>query len=130
MRAKGKNYLIFTGLFEIIIGVGSILLTLWILSQDISNIPVDMNLAGAGLWELAFIYGTSAFQILAGIVALFVANKPRHYKVCYILGLILILLAARNIVTDLNMTTILTNTIHLLGPVFYFYGATLNKQSL
>lgn len=132
MYPRGKHYLRITGILEILIGVGSFALIFWILNQDIKEfVGIEFNMAEKALWSLVLIYGTAAFQILAGIVGFLLAGNVRDYKLHYFFGMTLILLGMGSIINtgSFDMASIMRNVLVLLVPSYYLFGAMKNKQS-
>lgn len=130
MVAKGKNYLMFAGLFEILVGAATFILTFAMLQNGTGGISPTEAQGASALWTLVIIYATAGFQLVAGIIAVVLANKPKNYKVCYVISALLIVCAYGNFTSDISLQNFIFNTISLLGPAYYFYGALLNKKSL
>lgn len=137
MKLRGKKFIVFSSILEILMGIGSIAFILWILAQDAGSYSfygVDAtNLVKDSLWALILIYAASGFQILAGIVGLIGAGKPKMADVCRFFGLVLILIQVFNFSHghgNLDVTSMIVNTLLLIAPVYYYYGAMLNKKEL
>lgn len=130
MKLRGKKYLAFAGIIEVIIGVVSFALTFWLLSQTDNAITViGIPVAKDALWTLVLVYGIAAFQILAGVIGVVCAGSIKHYKVCYFFGICLILIATASLTqVDFSLNTILVNALNLVVPIAYLYGAMLNNQ--
>lgn len=131
MHAKGSKWLKITGLLEIIIGCATILLTVWMLTQDGEFAIPSIAVGKEALWRLVIIYATGAIQILAGIVGFVLSNKPNKYKVCMFFGIVLILLTMYSFTTgEFTVEHFIYNvSLPAIVPAYYYYGALLNKNS-
>lgn len=131
MNAKGKNLIVVGSVLELIGGLASLAMVLGILSADLapfSGLIADTG-AGTMVWGLVLVYATIAVQIIAGIIGLMFAAKPEKYMICYVIGLILILITAKNFAFGFALDKILTYVIAMVGPICYFWGAAKNKES-
>lgn len=130
MKIKGKSLLRWMGVLEIILAVGGFFLIRWILSQDLTQVDGFYASAATGsLWALMTIYGTLAVQLIAGILGVALAGNLKQSGICYVFGLLLILVqSAAYFNQSFNLQMILQNTLQLLPAALYFYGAALNQQ--
>ena len=134
MNAQGKKLLKVAGMLEVLFGIGIILMLLFVLSG--SNVAVLKSLGLSGeaqtFFNLFMAYAQAFINIIAGVLGLILADKPKHYKVNYFFGLVLILLVVFNM-RNKELTSIqvlISETFALLVPALYFYGAMKNQQSL
>lgn len=132
MKAKGKTLLRITGFLELAAGALMLALLFWVMDQTDPEVlaSVGFDIREFNLWHLIISYGGAAFSILAGLIGMINAGKPQHYKVCMVFGMLLILFAMGNYTYgDLTLQRMMTNIGVTIIPVFYYYGAVLNKQS-
>lgn len=131
MKAKGKNLIVVGSILVLLGGLASLAMVLGILSADLAPFSATItSTSGTMVWSLILIYATIAVQIIAGIVGLMFASKPEKYKVCYVVGMILILITAKDFLIGFTMEKILAYVIAMVGPICYFLGAAQNKESL
>ena len=133
MKTKGYIYLKIAGVVEACLGIATIRLALVLLSNDPNGL-VDLtgiNVANT-LWSLVWLYGFSAFQVIAGLVGAIHANKTHKAGVCIVLGILLIVghfitLSTGNL-SGVDATGIIQYT-QIIIPVAYLIGAVVNKNS-
>lgn len=133
MEAKGKNYLKITGVLELVLGIILVTLLFYIASLDKgSSIQIfGSNPDGFTFVQLALAWLQAGLCIVAGITGIVLANKPKAYKVCMFFGLVLIFVAISNsFYSDFNFQNIMKEICAYIIPVYYYYGAAKNKQSL
>ena len=133
MYAKGKTLLRFTGFLELLFGLVMLGIMFLITSagKDASIDIFGSNPDGITFLQLGLAWAQAGFSVLAGIVAILLANKANAYKVCMFFGMILILIAMGNSFTsEFNMQTIMKELYAYIVPVFYYWGAVKNKQSV
>lgn len=130
MKIKGKALLRWMGVLEIVLAVGGFFLIRWILSQDLTAVDGFLaSAAGGSLWALMTIYGTLAVQLIAGILGVALAGNLKYASICYVVGMVLILVQSAGYFTQtFNVQMFLQNTLQLLPAALYFYGAALNQQ--
>lgn len=133
MKAKGKTLLRVTGFLELLFGLAMLGIMFFITSagKEASISIFGSNPDGITFFQLGLAWAQAGFSILAGIVAILLANKASAYKVCLFFGIILIMIAMGNsFSSEFNMRTIMKDLYAYIVPVFYYLGAMRNKQSL
>ena len=120
---SGTKYLRVASIIQIILGAASILLTHYLVGNG------DVSIAGISapeaLGALILAYGMAAFQILAGIIGLMMADKKSLFTV--FLGILLFLPQLAhffNIKGNIGM--ILVNIVALAIPYLYLHNAWKN----
>ena len=110
-------------LLQIIFGVAYFFLARLLLGKG----EVDLgNLSGEwALLTLLIAYGGCAFQLLAGLIGLVLANKKSFVTV--LLGILLFIPVLANfLTTEGDIITILITAVTLVFPYLYLHGAWKN----
>lgn len=129
MKTDGNRFLKVTGVLEILFGVASIAMILWVLSQNPADFQVYGFNASDTLWTLVLIYGTAAIQIIAGVIGLLFSNNLKKAVLCQTFGIVLIVMQISCFGRyDTNAGSIVTNIISLIVPFLYYHGAAANKR--
>lgn len=132
MKARGKVILRLTGVLEVVSGLIMFALLYWIMQE---SDPTILKKAGFdestfSLFNLIISYVTAAWGMFAGILGIINAAHPQRYKSCMVVGMIEILCVASTLTFgEFNLQRFIANCVILCIPVYYYYGAALNKQS-
>lgn len=136
MNQTGKKLLRVIGIFELSYGFFTLAMIWMILSTEkvatdyASLVPIMKNadIAETVLWQLCFIYGCIALQIIGGFVAICLANKQKKYKICLFFGVLLLLSG----IASITMTGFgfMNCFIQLIVPVLYILAAITNKGNI
>ena len=122
---KGTKMLRIASLLQIIFGVAYFFLARLLLGKG----EIDLgNLRGEeALMTLLIAYGGCAFQLLAGLIGLVLANKKSLVTV--LLGILLFIpVLARFLTTEGDIITILITAVTLVFPYLYLHGAWKNLK--
>lgn len=155
MEPAGKKYLKVTGIILIVIAALGLLVSLIMLVSGggmlvLLGTPEGMNggvdlsgfdstLGPFGTGAFVFIFGiimlvSGVIDLIFGILAVRNCAKPEKAKTLKVIGIILIVLHAFNLVTGLltkpDPVTIVTHIVMLLVAAAYFYGAKKNQEAL
>ena len=120
---KGTKMLRIASLLQIIFGVAYFFLARLLLGKG----EIDLgNLSGEeALMTLLIAYGGCAFQLLAGLIGLVLANKKSFVTV--LLGILLFIPVLANfLTTEGDIITILITAVTLVFPYLYLHGAWKN----
>ena len=134
MAPKGKNMLKVVSILYIIFSGISILLGLLALVGG-GMIAAGGDMMGAGVGAVAAIAGvvliaSSVFSLIVGIIGVKNCAKPEKAQVCFVLGIILIVLAAFSLISSFGGDgNVFSALVGLVLPVLYTLGAYWNKQS-
>lgn len=120
-----KGNLKIASIIQIVLGILSIVAIRLLLKYgDVSSAKMEGTEA---LKVLIITYGGVAFQILAGIIGLILANKKSIITV--ILGVLLFIPQALNFNhLSGDMVYMIINAILLLIPLYYLYSAHMNYK--
>ena len=131
MKAAGRKWLILTGFLEVLFGAASVALIIWMLNQNPADYKVFSVNAKETLWALILIYAIAGIQILSGLVGMVLSGNIKKAGICQFFGLLLILVQVVNYAqNDFTVSNIIYNSIALIVPAFYYYGACRNKKQL
>lgn len=132
MKKNGAVALRIAGVLEIIIGIISIMLTMWILKDGTENqVVFGLNVAKEALLTLVAIYLLAGFRIISGFLAIIFSNKPKHSHFCLLLGCLLMIISITSMnKLDHSLDAVIFNYGLLLVPAIYIYGAVKNKMYL
>ena len=123
---SGTKHLRIASALQIILGLGGILLTYFLIGQgDISNSGISAEHA---LLTLILTYCGHAFQILAGLFGLLLSKKKSLFTV--ILGVLLFipqLITFIHVKNDIAL--IIINAILLAIPYYYLHNAYKNLKA-
>ncbi len=140
MELRGKMMLKVTGILYIIFAVLSMLGGLLAMLGGglfaLGGIGANAYL-GAALGGMILLSGLvlilgNILGLVAGILGVRYCDKPEKAQTCFVLGVILIVFAALNLlgqVFDSSAGGILGGLISLILPICYTVGASWNKQS-
>ncbi|WP_308754359.1 hypothetical protein [uncultured Anaerotruncus sp.] len=134
MAPKGKTMLKVVSILYIIFSGISILLGLLALVGG-GMIAAGGDMMGAGVGAVAAIAGvvliaSSVFSLIVGIIGVKNCAKPEKAQVCFVLGIILIVLAAFSLISSFGGDgNVFSALVGLVLPVLYTLGAYWNKQS-
>ena len=134
MAPKGKNMLKVVSILYIIFSGISILLGLLALVGG-GMIAAGGDMMGAGVGAVAAIAGvvliaSSVFSLIVGIIGVKNCAKPEKAQVCFVLGIILIVLATFSLISTFGSEgNVFSALIGFVLPVLYTLGAYWNKQS-
>lgn len=135
MAPKGKTMLKVVGILYIIFSGISILVGLLAMMGG-GMIAAGGDMMGTGVGAVAAIAGvvmilSSVFGLIVGIIGVKNCAKPEKAQVCFVLGIILIVLAAFSLISAFSGDgNIFSGLIGLVLPILYTLGAYWNKQSL
>lgn len=144
-RAPGKLLLLVTGIIHTCIGVFGIVGVFIILNIVRQMQEGTLEEAAQQIYDsrgvtaemLQATVATSVFQglvlILAGICGIVFCNKVQKYKICFLLGILMIvyhlIVAGIGAVTGgFTVLTLISIVLNLILPVLYFWGAVKNRQ--
>ena len=124
---SGTKLLRIGSILQIVLGIGSIVLARFLLGAD--DPATGAGLEGAAAVGLLFAtYGGYAFQILAGLLGLALANKKSVLTI--ILGVLLFIPTLITFLhTDGDIVLIVVNAVCLLIPYLYLHGAWKNFKA-
>lgn len=95
----------------------------------------DLGIGGDALGAIVMIAGiialiSSGFQLVVGIIGVTRCKNPEGAKLCFILGLIILILGAITIIVNLVSGTFsILNLLSLVLPGLYTYGAYQLKSN-
>lgn len=136
---KGKTMLKVVGILYIVFAAISILMGLVAIAGGAAlGITGGGEGLALGLGAAAMILGviailSSAFSLVVGILGVKWCNRPDKAQVLFVLGVVLIVLAALNLLSAFggdSSSSVVSSLIGLVLPVLYTVGAWQNKQSL
>lgn len=142
-NAPGKTYLKVTGIIYIVCAAililfGGLLLAGGALvgsgtAGGISEQNFAIGLVSGGLGIAMIIY--ALLGLIMGILGVKNCNKPEKAGVCFVFGVIVLVLGLIGMVTTLlggnaTISTIVSSLFGLIIPGCYTYGAHLNKKSV
>ncbi len=128
MEKTGSKYLKAAGILEVIMGIATIALALFLLSKDTGFRIFSVKVGEEALWSLILLYAFAGFCILAGILGIVNANSRKHSGLLMIMGIVLIIIQVFHVVTgDLSVASVVVDVILMAVPAYYFYGAYLNS---
>lgn len=127
--AKGKWYIRFGGIIEILIGVVEVALMLGILSQDHVSFMVSENVAIDAMMTIVTVYGLAAVRVIFGFVAVMHSSKVEKANI--VLWCSGIIMAAVLLGTSFSADTYnsAVGYVSLVLPAMMMFGAQLNKKS-
>lgn len=148
-KAKGKTLLqvvgiilIIWGAITLISGIISVVTAnkaatdggqmLDLLNSTASAAGLNYTYTASGLMISAIIaVVTGAVQLVAAIIGVVNCNKPEKAQICFIMGIVLIVVVlAESVYGAVSGTfSILSTILGLILPVLYFIGANFNKQA-
>ena len=137
-RLKGKTMLKVVGILYIIFAALSILTDLLaVVGGAALGIAGGESLA-LGLGVVAMVLGviailSSVFSLVVGILGVKWCNRPDKAGALFVLGVVLIVLAALNLLSAFSSdssASVAGSVLGLVLPVLYTLGAWQNKQSL
>ena len=124
---SGTKLLRVGSVLQILLGVGSIFLARFLLGADDPGTGAGIE-GETAVGILFATYGGYAFQILAGLLGLALANKKSFFTV--ILGVLLFIPTLITFLhTDGNIPVIVVNAVCLLIPYVYLRGAWKNFKA-
>ena len=145
-EAKGKTILKVVGILFIIFGAISVIISLLALvggaalagaSGMLEGADAGMVAAGGAIVIVAGVVALiqSVIDLIAGILGVKNCDKPEKAQTCFILGVVIIVIAIISdifafISSGVNASTIISALIGLVLPVLYVVGANKNKQSV
>ena len=120
---KGTKHLRIASVIQIILGIGTIAIAYFLLDKgDVLATGISGEQA---FKELMLTYAASAFQIVAGLFGLILANKKSLFTV--ILGLLLFIPQLILFIhTDDSIPLIIVNIVFLIFPYYYLHNACKN----
>ena len=127
MAPKGKTMLkVVSILYIIFSGISILLGLLALVGGGMIAAGGDMMGAGVGVVLIA----SSVFSLIVGIIGVKNCAKPEKAQVCFVLGIILIVLAAFSLISSFGGDgNVFSALVGLVLPVLYTLGAYWNKQS-
>jgi len=141
VQARGKGFLKVTGILLIIFGALTVIIGLLAIagSAMIGSGTVDMSAAGvdAGAYDAGTIMLMSVFTVVMGIINLVAgiigvanANKLEKAQLCFIIGIVLIVLQLIDAVysTIVGELSIFGIVVGLILPILFVIGANKNKE--
>ena len=122
---KGSKLLKIAGILELIIGVGTLIITWFIVgSADMSSVVND-DIAANVLLLIVVVYGIHIFEALAGLIGIIKANKKS--VLTFVLGVILFFGNLVEFFThDQDTIQIVIHAVTLIVPYLYLHGAFMN----
>lgn len=136
---KGRLMLKVVGILYIVFASFSILAGLVAIAGGAAlGITGGGESLAVGLGALAMILGfvailSSVFSLVVGILGVKWCNRPDKAGTLFVLGIILIVLAALSLLSSFggdSSSSVVSGLIGLVLPVLYTLGAWQNKQSL
>ena len=136
---KGRLILKVVGILYIVFASFSILAGLVAIAGGAAlGITGGSESLALGLGALAMILGfvailSSVFSLVVGILGVKWCNRPDKAGTLFVLGIILIVLAALSLLSSFggdSSSSVVSGLIGLVLPVLYTLGAWQNKQSL
>ena len=133
MQLKGRTMLKVVGILYIVFAgisiVGGLML---MLGGGMFATTGDL---GVGVGAIAVVGGlviiiSSALGLVAGILGVKFCNRADKAQVCFVMGIILVVLAAISLISSLTGdSSVFSALIGLVLPILYTLGAYWNKQS-
>lgn len=145
-QARGKNFLLVTGIIYIVLSVFSIFgvvgslitinlmhsadtQTVQLMQQQLAaqNVTLDMMKTSV---VLSCIY--VVFYMVAGILGIKNRKRTDKAQICFVIGIILVVLVMGNAVYAVTQGTfaVWSVAIALVLPLLYLWGALKNKQTV
>lgn len=155
MEPAGKKYLKVSGIILIVIAALGLLVSLIMIlsgggllvllgtpegmngSVDLSGFDSTLGPFGSGAFVLILgiiMLISGVVDLIFGVLAVRNCAKPEKAKTLKVIGIILIVLHAFNLISSLftnpNPATIVTHILMLVLAAAYFYGAKKNQEAL
>lgn len=136
-------YLKVTGIIEIVLGAIAMIggLGMVAIGGAVGALGASAGLDAATAGAATLISGalgiylliSGIFNLIVGILGVKNSNQVNKAGVCFVLGVIMIVLAAIGLLLNLaggfTLSTLVSGLIGCIIPVCYTYGASLNKKA-